>query len=93
MTDGRRVAGFGTIDLRGTLRDGATVGHIDVMVVDAGLRGRGIGSEILERLTVWARERGCRRLELDSAFHREESHAFYEARGFRRKSYHFLKAL
>ena len=36
---------------------------------------------------------GCRRLELDSAFHFKEAHAFYEQRRFERRALLFSKAL
>lgn len=90
---GRQVVGFGSIAIKGTLRQEAFVGYVDEMVVDEAQRGRGIGTRILDYLSSWAQERGCNRIELDSAFHREDTHSFYEAHGFRKRSYHYQKLL
>jgi GNAT superfamily N-acetyltransferase len=90
---GGRVVGFGSVAIRSNLRQEAFVGYVDEMVVDESERGCGIGTRILDFLVSWARERGCNRIELDSAPHRKETHAFYEARGFRLRSYHFQKLL
>ena len=46
---------------------------------------------LLERLASLARERGCRAMELDSAFHRVEAHAFYEKLGFEKRAFLFAK--
>jgi GNAT superfamily N-acetyltransferase len=90
---GGQVVGFGALTIKSNLRNGAFVGYVDEMVVDETLRGRGIGTRILDHLTSWARERGCTRIDLDSAFHRKDAHAFYEARGFRRRAYQYQKLL
>ena len=90
--DGRLV-GFGSLTLKNTLWPAGPIGNVDELVVDAASRGRGVGTRLLERLAAAARERGCRRLELDSAFHRAEAHAFYERHGFEKRAYLFSKPL
>src|SRR5207253_3610254 len=66
-TDGLTVLGFGSLTVKNNLWRAGFVGHIDELVVDAEHRGRGVGTRLLERLIGLARERGCTRVELDSA--------------------------
>jgi len=89
----RRVVGFGSLTLKSNLWSEALVGFVDEMVVDRAHQGQGIGTQILDQLTAWARKRGCNRIELDSAFHRKEAHAFYEHRGFQSRAYLYSKLL
>jgi GNAT superfamily N-acetyltransferase len=89
----QKVVGFGSLTLKRSLWNAASVGYVDEMVIDEGHRGRGIGSQILERLILWARDQGCSHVELDSAFHRKDAHAFYERRGFQSYAFLYSKAL
>lgn len=88
-----RVVGFGSLAIKSNLWSESFVGYVDEMVVDGVHQGRGIGSQILDHLISWARERGCNRIELDSAFHRKGAHAFYERRGFQSRAFLFSKLL
>ena len=86
-----RVVGFGSITLKTHLWHGGLIAWVDELVVDTECRKRGIGQRLLERLASLARERGCRAMELDSAFHRVEAHAFYEKLGFEKRAFLFAK--
>ena len=73
----------------GTLR-------MDGIVVASAMRGRGIGNELLDRLTKYARERGWRQIRLDVVDNNPGARRLYERKGFvpiRTKSHHFLKSL
>ena len=89
----QRVVGFGSLTIKSNLWNEAFVGYVDEMVVDGAHQGRGIGTQILDRLILWAREHGCNRIELDSAFHRKDAHAFYERRGFQSRAFLYSKLL
>jgi len=93
VESGKRVVGFGSLSIKSNLWSEALVGYVDEMVVDEAHRGRGIGKQILDCLILWARERGCNRIELDSAFHRKDAHAFYERQGFQSRAYLYSKLL
>jgi GNAT superfamily N-acetyltransferase len=84
-----RIAGFCSITLKNNLRVEGFLASLDEMVVHHADRGRGIGSQLLQATIAFAREHGCARVELESAFHRAETHAFYERRGFHKRAYHF----
>lgn len=40
-----------------------------------------------------AKSHGCKRLELDSAFHRVLAHEFYERLGFEKRAYLFSREI
>jgi glucosamine-phosphate N-acetyltransferase len=88
-----RVVGFGSMTLKTHLWHGGLVGWVDELVVDGEYRGRGIGRMLLARLMETAAKSGCRAVELDSAFHRKEAHAFYEKLGFEKRAFLFSKTL
>ena len=90
---GRGVVGFGSLTLKSNLWHEGCMGHIDELVVDSEFRGQGIGTQLLEQLVTVARQRHCRRVELDSAFHRKLAHAFYEQHGFASRALLFSKEL
>jgi|ERR1039458_2149300 GNAT superfamily N-acetyltransferase len=90
----QQTVGFGSLTIKSNLLWSETfIGYVNDMVVDGAYRGRGIGTQILDHLISWARERGCNRIELNSAFHRKAAQAFYEHRGFKSGAYFYSKLL
>ncbi len=92
-TEDERVVGFGSLTVKNNLWQEGYLGHLDELIVDSKYRGQGIGTEILEYLITIARKRGCRRVELDSAFHRKEAHEFYKQHGFENRAMLFSRKL
>src|SRR5438445_10339179 len=62
---------------------------LEDLVVAARRRSQGIGRRLLDAATVWARERGCTHLALNSAATREDAHRFYLASGMTQSSLNF----
>ncbi len=62
---------------------------VEDVVVDATLRGRGIGRRMIADALARARARGCYKLALSSNAQRGEAHRFYEALGFERHGLSF----
>ena len=88
------VIGFGSLTLKRNLLWSETlIGYANDLVIDKSYRGQGIGAQILSRLANWAREQGCHRIELNSAFHRKYAHAFFEHQGFKSGAYFYSKSL
>ena len=54
---------------------------LEDLVVASASRSQGIGRQLLDAATEWARERGCTHLELDSGNARKDAHRFYLAQG------------
>jgi len=80
---GKELLGFCSLSVRKSLWGQGLLGYVDELVVDESRRGEGIGGMLLQRSLELAKNDGCSRVELDSAFHREEAHRFYEKHGFK----------
>ncbi len=92
-TEDGHVIGFCSLSLKNNLWQAGYLAHVDELIVDAPHTGRGIGRALLTSIIAIAAERGCSRVELDSAFHRKRAHKFYQAEGFENRAYLFSKAL
>jgi GNAT superfamily N-acetyltransferase len=54
---------------------------LEDLIVTSARRSTGVGRQLLEAATDWARERGCTHLELDSGNARKDAHRFYVDQG------------
>lgn len=84
-----KITGFGGLTIKENLWQEANLAYLDYLVVDEAVRGEGVGGALLDHAIIIARDNSCACLELDSAFHRLEAHAFYEHRGFAKRAYYF----
>ncbi|GAA0534056.1 GNAT superfamily N-acetyltransferase [Rhizomicrobium palustre] len=91
--DGGDLVGFASMSIKNNLWAEGFLGHVDELIVTENSRGQGIGTALVEHLVGIAEQAGCVRLELDSAFHREEAHGFYESKGFKQRAYMFTRVL
>jgi ribosomal protein S18 acetylase RimI-like enzyme len=66
-------------------------GHVEDVVMDESMRGRGIARKLLETMTTTAGERGLRTLDLTSRPSRESALRLYEGVGFRRRETNILR--
>jgi glucosamine-phosphate N-acetyltransferase len=82
-----RIIGFCTLLMRDCLWLQADMGYICDLVVDQEQRRAGVGTALMEKAVEIAKQRGCRRVELDSGFHRVEAHRFYEHLGFEKRAF------
>lgn len=60
---------------------GKKFAHIDDFVVDKVMRGKGIGTKLLEYIKLYAKGIGITTIELTSSLPLTDAHAFYEKRG------------
>ena len=67
--------------------------HITIMVVDAEYRRKGIGKALIEEVKRLALMNDIKSIELDSGFHREDAHRFYESMGFSKECIYFCMGL
>lgn len=77
-----RVVGFATGLMIDALHMDGRVAQLTSLVVDAGVRGHGIGRRLVGVVEAWARERQAVRISLTSALHRSAAHEFYEHLGY-----------
>lgn len=88
---GKTVA-FASLSIQHNFWEEGLILYITTMIVDEQCRNRGIGTALLKQIEKIALDRGCRRIELESAFHRTGAHAFYEKNGFVKRAYFFSKS-
>ncbi len=87
------IVGFCSLTIKNNLWQAGNLGHIDELIVDAKHRGQGIGQKLMAEITEIAKENHCKRIELDSAFHRKGAHQFYESLGYLNRAFLFSKEM
>jgi len=87
------LLGLATLHTMVVLHRPRPVARVTSLIVDEGVRGRGIGSALLAAAEERLRRNGCGLLEITSNIRRDDAHKFYEARGYARSSYRFVKML
>jgi len=90
---GDEVIGLCALSLRNNLYAQGILANIDELVIDEKYRSKGIGKLMLDDATSIATNTNCAFLELESAFHRENAHRFYEKEGFEKTGYFLSKKL
>lgn len=80
--DGRRVGCFQLSYLPGIMRRGMWRGQIEMVHVQGGRQGQGIGTQMMRWAVERCRERGCGMVQLTSNKKRPDAHRFYERLGF-----------
>jgi GNAT superfamily N-acetyltransferase len=88
-----KIIGFCALSIVNNFWQEGYIAYVYAMVVDDSYRSNGIGTSLLEKASIIAKLRGCKKLELDSGFQREKAHKFYEKVGFEKRAYLFSKDL
>ena len=89
-----RVVGWVHVHLYRLLVDDPEA-EIGGLVVEASLRGQGLGAKLMGAAEAWAREMGCPSVYLRSNTKRTEAHTFYKNLGYSlvKSQYAFRKEL
>lgn len=87
------ACGLLSLDFMYYLPLGTTTCRVTALVVNEDARGQGLGRLLLRDAERRARLGGAARLEVTSAGHRTEAHAFYRACGFSEGAVRFVKLL
>jgi GNAT superfamily N-acetyltransferase len=88
-----KIIGFCALSIINSFWQEGYIAYVYAMIVDDSFRGKGIGTSLLEKAFEIVKLLGCKKIELDSGFHREEAHKFYERIGFEKRAYLFSKDL
>ena len=89
----KKLIGFCSLTIKNNLWQQGRMAHIDELIVDDMYRRKGVGKKLMTEIILNARFKGCKRVELDTAFHRKKAHKFYEDLGFANRAYLFSKVL
>jgi ribosomal protein S18 acetylase RimI-like enzyme len=84
-----KIIGFCAYAIVNNLWQAGYISYMYAMVVDENYRGKGYGSMLIKESIKDSRNKGMKRLELDSAFHREKAHEFYVKLGFEKRAFLF----
>jgi len=68
---------------------GRKYGILSDVMIDVEYRGKGIGTELIQKTLDAAKEAGCYKVLADSRFARENVHRLYERYGFVKHGYEF----
>ncbi len=77
-----RVVGLVGVHCIPVLHTEGGLGKITALVVEAPLRGQGIGQRLLTAAEQFARQAGCCRMEVISGNGRSDAHRFYQREGY-----------
>ena len=80
--EGKVVATLQLTILSGLSRNGMRRALVEAVRVQAGMRGQGIGEQLMQVAMERARERGCSIIQLTSDLRRTDAHRFYARLGF-----------
>jgi ribosomal protein S18 acetylase RimI-like enzyme len=75
--------GFAQLRFRASVWTGADDAWLEDLYVDEDARGRGLGRALTEACIERARQRGCKRIQLDANERNDAAIALYEKAGFR----------
>jgi len=83
------VIGFCAYAIVNNLWQAGYISYMYAMVIDEKYRGKGFGTMLIEESLKDSKAKGLKRMELDSAFHREKAHEFYLKLGFEKRAFLF----
>jgi ribosomal protein S18 acetylase RimI-like enzyme len=92
VVDGRVCGMIGT-SAQASYEHNDLAGRILALVVARTTRRRGIGRALIAAAEENFVRRGIRRIALDTRLTREDAHKFYEALGYERNGYRFVKVI
>jgi len=87
------LIGFCAYAIVNNLWQAGYISYMYAMVVDEKYRGKGFGTMLINESIKDSRDKGLKRLELDSGFHREKAHEFYVKLGFEKRAFLFSYSL
>jgi len=83
------VIGFCAYAIVNNLWQAGYISFMYAMVIEEKYRGKGFGTMLIKESLKDSKAKGLKRMELDSAFHREKAHEFYLKLGFEKRAFLF----
>lgn len=92
LAEDRVVGTFALLIMDNIAHRGARSAVLEDVVVEEGMRGRGVGRLMMRYAGSLCREKGCYKMTLSSNRNRDAAHRFYESLGFTLHGYSFSMA-
>ncbi len=93
LTDGGKTVGHAYLYLIYNQLHQQPYALLEDVFVDKKYRGRGLGSQLVEKVIELAKELGCYKVIATSRLGRKGVHRFYQKLGFKKWGYEFRKDL
>jgi GNAT superfamily N-acetyltransferase len=88
-----QVAGLATGHMLPVIHEERPLAMLTALVVREGVRGNGLGWQLVTAIEAWAREQGANRIVVTSGLARTDAHAFYERIGYEHTAHRFSRSL
>jgi GNAT superfamily N-acetyltransferase len=92
-TRGDEALGFILLKTKTDYFTGENVGHVDIVAVDEGGEGQGVGGLLMREAEQWGRKLGYRRLTLNVFDRNDRARRIYEHLAWRPETLHYIKVL
>ncbi len=89
LVSSNEIIGFCAYAIVNNLWQAGYISYMYAMVVDEKQRGKGLGTLLMREAIKDSKNKGLKRLELDSGFQRERAHEFYLKLGFEKRAFLF----
>jgi ribosomal protein S18 acetylase RimI-like enzyme len=88
-----KVIGFLAFSVQYNFSRQGKYGFIGEFIIDKGYRDKGIGTDLLNKVIEYAKDKGCSSIELTSSLYRTGAHEFFLKSGFEKRAFLFSKEL
>jgi GNAT superfamily N-acetyltransferase len=88
----RRLIGISSAWISVRLYSGKQL-EVDNVVIESTLQSKGFGKYFFNEIERWAKEQGCKSIELNTYLQNSKSHKFYFNMGFSILGFHFWKPI
>lgn len=85
-----KLVGFMSLYIQNLLHHGGAVAEIQELFVDTTLRGKGLGTKLIEYARKISKMNKCVTFEVSCNLKRESTHVFYEKSGFSKTHFKFV---
>jgi ribosomal protein S18 acetylase RimI-like enzyme len=93
LVSSNEIIGFCAYAIVNNLWQAGYISYMYAMVIDEKQRGKGFGTLLMREAIKDSKNKGLKRLELDSGFQRERAHEFYLKLGFEKRAFLFSYTL
>ncbi len=87
------IIGFCSIKILKSFQAEGHIAYLQDFIIQSAYKDLGIDNEMLKAVVVTAKNKGCKKIELNSDLHTKRSKKFYENNGFTKIAYIYSKEI